>query len=175
MVRDFDAWYAQARPSLAAALGAWCGDASIGAEAVDEAFVRALERWDRVGRLARPEAWVWTTAANVARRRMRRRDQEARLIRRMATTQDSVPPTEPRDPELRRALLRLTDRQRTVVVLHHLADLPIREVAEIVGIAEGTVSATLHQARARLAADLGCDRPDAESASSPIRTEGGPA
>jgi hypothetical protein len=44
MEQDFDTWYGDLRPRMAAALAAWCGDRGLAAEAVDEAFVRAIER-----------------------------------------------------------------------------------------------------------------------------------
>ena len=71
------------------------------------------------------------------------------------------------DLDLRAALLRLTERQRTTVVLHHLGGWSHAEVGAALGIATGTVAATLHQARARLEADL---RPlPADPAASPTR------
>lgn len=155
MVDDFDAWYADLRPTMAPALAAWCGDPSIAADALDEAFTRAYERWDRVRACSSPSGWVWRTATNVVRRRHRRLVVERRVLRREASTYR--PPTEPSegdDIDLRRALLTLTERQRTVVVLHHIADLSHRDVADALGIATGTVAATLHQARARLAHEL---------------------
>ncbi len=82
MVDDFDGWYAELRPTMGRALSAWCGDAELAADALDEAFVRAIERWDRVGDMDAPAGWVWRTATNVVRRRMRRVDLEQRALRR---------------------------------------------------------------------------------------------
>ncbi len=165
----FDDWYARLRPSMGAALAAWCGDAGIAAEALDEAFVRAVERWDRVSTMESPAGWVWRTATNEARRRARRSAIERRLLRRHLC--DGL--TEGRDQatelDLRAALLELTERQRTAVVLHHIVDLPIVDVAAALGVATGTVSATLHQARARLAARLGTPgQSDAANAATPV-------
>jgi RNA polymerase sigma-70 factor (ECF subfamily) len=151
MVEDFDAWYVDARASLAPALSAWCGDQAIATDAIDEAFMRAVERWDHVRSMASPHGWVWGTAMNVVRRRLRRARMEERLLRRrVAGTDTSVPGPTGDDVDLRRALLTLTHRQRTAVVLFYIADLPVSEIAEILGVATGTVSATLHQARALL-------------------------
>jgi RNA polymerase sigma-70 factor, ECF subfamily len=53
-----------------------------------------------------------------------------------------------------RALLEpLPKHQRTAVVLHYLAGLPIRDVALAVGRPEGTVKSDLHQARLRMRAE----------------------
>ncbi|WP_421118153.1 RNA polymerase sigma factor [Aquihabitans daechungensis] len=157
MVDDFDAWYTELRPAMAPALAAWCGDASVAADALDEAFTRAFERWDRVQRNGSPEGWVWRTATNVVRRRYRRRSMEQALIERSDAPRSAPGDSIEDDLDLRAALLRLTDRQRTALVLHHIADLPHRAVADAMGVATGTVAATLHQARARLAAELTTD------------------
>ena len=156
MVEDFDAWYVATRASLIPALTAWCGDPSVASDALDEAFVRAIERWERVRSLPSPSGWVWQTAMNVIRRRAVRRQLEERLLRRRPLTDgDDVAGPAGDDIDLRRALLHLTERQRTAVVLFYIADLSTRDVAAAMGIANGTVAATLHQARQRLGAHLG--------------------
>lgn len=177
MVEDFDEWYERVRPPMAAALGAWCGDESLAADAIDEAFVRAVERWDRVAAMASPAGWVWRTATNVARRRARRAAFEQRVLGRRAADEriagDSAPDLA---LDLRSALLDLTERQRTAIVLHHIVDLPVSDVAAALGVAPGTASATLHQARARLATLLGDDdtpAPASRRGAEPItRTDG---
>lgn len=151
MDHDFDAWYVDARASLGPALAAWCGDRSLAAEALDEAFVRALERWDRVRTPVSPSGWVWQTAVNIIRRRTTRRHLEERLVRRLSVTQrDHVAGPTGDDIDLRRALLTLTDKQRTTIVLFYVGDLTTNQVAAVMGVAPGTVGATLHQARQRL-------------------------
>ena len=49
------------------------------------------------------------------------------------------------------ALGRLPEDQRRALVLHHIADLPVAEVAREVGVAVGTVKARLSRGRATLA------------------------
>jgi RNA polymerase sigma-70 factor (ECF subfamily) len=49
------------------------------------------------------------------------------------------------------AVRALPDRQRAVVVLHYVEDRSVLDVAEVLGIAEGTVKATLSRARRTLA------------------------
>lgn len=138
------------------ALAAWCGDTNVAADALDDAFVRALERWSRVARMASAEGWVWRTATNGVRRRQRRSSREREAVRRR-DADPSLDGDRPDafDPDLVRALQALTGRQRTAVVLRYVADLPEREVATLMGIAPGTVAATVHQARQRLVSQLG--------------------
>ncbi len=52
--------------------------------------------------------------------------------------------------ELRAAVAALPDRQRSVLFLRHYADLGYEQIAEVLGIARGTVAATLSQAHASL-------------------------
>jgi RNA polymerase sigma-70 factor (ECF subfamily) len=148
---SFDEWYPRVRPGLLTALSSWCGDPGAASDAIDEAFVRAVERWPKVSQMSSPEGWVWRTAANVVRRRLRRQAVEARVLRHHRRSEQ----LEPRDPDLLAALQQLSERQRTAVVLHHVADRPVAEIAEMLGVAPGTVTATLHQARTRLAELLG--------------------
>lgn len=56
---------------------------------------------------------------------------------------------------LSETLRELPHQQRAAVLLHYIGDLRIREVAEVMGVAEGTVKALLSQARERLRATLG--------------------
>ena len=52
------------------------------------------------------------------------------------------------------ALRRLPEHQRQALVLHHLCDLPVRDVARETGVPEGTVKARLSRGRVALAALL---------------------
>ncbi len=59
--------------------------------------------------------------------------------------------------ELERAFRRLSLDHRSVVVLHHLADLPLESVAEILGVRVGTVKSRLHRAMDELRAAIEAD------------------
>ena len=63
--------------------------------------------------------------------------------------------------EFRWALAQLPARQRAVLVLRHWADLPVAEVADILGCSEGTVTSTASRAAARLAETLAHGPPPA--------------
>ena len=52
------------------------------------------------------------------------------------------------------ALRQLPEAQRQALVLHHIADLPVHDVAREVGVPEGTIKARLSRGRAALAALL---------------------
>jgi RNA polymerase sigma-70 factor, ECF subfamily len=113
-------------------------------DVVQEAFVRALRaRADFRGE-GSLQAWVWRIALRVALEKRRRgRESSSDLI-------DPELVESERDPELSEALRRLPPRKRLVVFLRYFADLSYAEIAEVGGISEGTVAATLSQARAAL-------------------------
>lgn len=127
----------------------------LAADALDEAFTRAFERWNHVRRLDSPAGWVWRTSTNVVRRRFRRAVHERRLLGRHVANRPRADVSVDDDLDLRRALLELTERQRTIIVLAYIADLPHRDIADALGLQVGTVAATASQARARLAGILG--------------------
>lgn len=59
--------------------------------------------------------------------------------------------------QLERGFRRLSVEQRTVVVLHHLADMSLEQVAEVTGVPEGTVHSRLYRALSALRAALEAD------------------
>lgn len=122
------------------------------ADTAADAFVRAWERWDRVRSMERPDAWVITVAFNLVRRGSKRRNAERPTNPcdvPVAPTTDLLP-----DLDLDRALLELTDRQREAILLRYSAGMSEKECAHAMGVRVGTASATLVQARSRLAALL---------------------
>jgi DNA-directed RNA polymerase specialized sigma24 family protein len=76
-----------------------------------------------------------------------------------ASDWDPVLPHPGRDPELAEALASLPPRQRLIVFLRYFADLSHADIAELVGVEPGTVSATLAQAKAALARRLAPEEP----------------
>jgi RNA polymerase sigma-70 factor (ECF subfamily) len=156
----FEAWYRTEHPRLVSALTVVARDASVAADVTDEAFARALERWARVQSMASRNGWVFRTALNVLRRRYRRRALEARLLRRVATTEVHRPIDW--SAETWDALARLPHRERVAVALKYVADLTTDEIALAMGVAPGTVGSTLHSARARLGITLAETEPEGQ-------------
>jgi RNA polymerase sigma-70 factor (ECF subfamily) len=65
--------------------------------------------------------------------------------------------------QLERGFRRLSLEHRAVVVLHHYLDLPLPEIAEVLGIPAGTVRSRLHHAMRGLRSALEADaRPSAQ-------------
>jgi RNA polymerase sigma factor (sigma-70 family) len=148
----FADWYGAQHDGVVRALAAVVGDVDAAREATDEAFVRALERWGQVSGMASPAGWVYRVGLNAAHRRARRAAVERRLLGRQ-NPREAVW-SDPVDAELWAAVRRLPARQRVAVALRYIADLPEPVIAEVLGVASGTVSATLHAARKRLAGEL---------------------
>ncbi|MFC0108247.1 SigE family RNA polymerase sigma factor [Kibdelosporangium aridum] len=136
------------------------GDLGEAEELAQEAFAIAYDRRRRVRATDNPEAWLYTVAINLARRRWRRRNTLDRLLRRETPAQ----PVESPDSwagehlELHAAIKKLSYEHRAVVVLHYLADMPVDEVATTLDIPVGTVKSRLARARAALATTLGVHR-----------------
>jgi RNA polymerase sigma-70 factor (ECF subfamily) len=156
-VAGFDLWYRTHYGPVVAALSAYAGDREAGREAADEAFARAWERWGEVSALASPQGWVFVVGRNVLHRRLRRRGREVDLWQRRGDRVTAAAAAPPGDPELWAAIAGLPRRQREVVVLRYLADWSERDVADALDLRPGTVGRTLHDARARLARELGGD------------------
>ncbi len=129
------------------------GNASEAEDLVQEAFVRAYAAGPRFTRVDNPEAWLRTTAVNLYRNRWRKMRNFARIKHRLA-----VPPDLPgidANIEVVDALRRLPENQRVVLVLHYFADRQVQQIAEELGIAEGTVKSRLSRGRDALAVLLG--------------------
>jgi DNA-directed RNA polymerase specialized sigma24 family protein len=152
MAEDFVSWYERTHSRLLAAVTVLIGDVALAEDVVAEAFARALERWDRVKDMDSPAGWAYQVALNAARRARRRQAFERRVLAQQRPV-DVTPP--PGDPDLWAAVWALPPRQRQAIALRYVADLPEAEVASLMGAAPGTVAATLHQARRRLAERLG--------------------
>jgi RNA polymerase sigma-70 factor (ECF subfamily) len=153
----FESVYTAEARRLTAALALSAGSRDLAEDIVSEAFVRALERWPRVSAMESPAGWIYTVAVNLLRRRWRRQALEHHLFRRLL-----VPDTQliDVDPDLWEAVASLPPRARAAVGLRYIGDMTERQVADVLGVSPGTVAATLHQARRRLAERLS---PNADS------------
>jgi RNA polymerase sigma-70 factor (sigma-E family) len=136
------------------------GDWADAQDAVQEAFVRALGSRHKLETLDNPEAWLRTTAVNVARsrwRRLRRFDVLVSVGREALPKETELPGLTPDRADLMNALRALPANQREAIALHHIADLPVAEIAGILRVPVGTVKARLSRGRARLAELLADD------------------
>ncbi|MEV0241913.1 SigE family RNA polymerase sigma factor [Streptomyces sp. NPDC050674] len=154
---EFDIFYASAFPRLVGQVYAVTGDLAEAQDVVQEAFVRAWDRRREMLADEAPEAWVRTVAVRLAISRWRRARRWLELVRHNAVP-EHVPGPGPEHAALVQALRRLPQAQRTAIVLHHLCDLSVEQVASETGAAVGTVKARLSRGRAALAAHLAPER-----------------
>lgn len=147
---DFSGWYHRSHPRMVVALTAFTGSRDLAHEAVAEACLRAWERWPRVSRAANIDGWVYRTACNVARRRAKRAATERRLLLLLSRVEPATQPPADADGDLWQVMRQLPARQRQVIALRYIAGLTDAQIAEILRIKRGTVSATLHTAHTHL-------------------------
>jgi RNA polymerase sigma-70 factor, ECF subfamily len=138
---------------LAAQLYAFTGDGRETHDLVQEAFVRAWQRWDTIGAYDDPVGWVRRVAWNLAMSRYRRLRLHRLWVDRIPPP-EAVPPLEPDRIVLVAALRKIPEMQRRALVLHYLADLSVADIAAETGVAEGTVKSWLSRGRAALAQHL---------------------
>jgi RNA polymerase sigma factor (sigma-70 family) len=129
---------------------ALCGNQADAEDAVQEAFVEALRHRDQLAHADRPEAWLRTVAVNRLRNHWRHSKVAQRLLVQVPGPRSTFD-LSPDHVALVVALQQLDATSREVVVLHHLADLSVGEIAHQLRMAEGTVKSRLSRSRARLA------------------------
>ena len=122
------------------------GDSERARDAVQEAFATAVRKRRSFRGEGPLEAWAWRIVLNAAHSDARRRLPPVNVDE-PAAVSNGYPE---RDAELRVALARLPERQRTAVFLRYYADLDYVAIGEALGISTGTVAATLNAAHTTL-------------------------
>jgi RNA polymerase sigma-70 factor (ECF subfamily) len=151
---EFDEFYTASFRRVTGQVYAMIGDYEEATECVQEAFARAWAHRRKLDRAEYPEAWVRTTAYRLAVSRWRRRKRGERSPDRAVRGAVTMPAVDESHVALVAALKQLPEAQRQALVLHHIADLPVQQVAAEVGVPEGTIKARLSRGRAALAALL---------------------
>jgi RNA polymerase sigma-70 factor, ECF subfamily len=146
----FDSFYQNQFPSIRAVAWALTGSVWTAEEIAQDAFLQAHRDWERICRYDEPGAWVRRVAINLATSRLRRGAREVRALTRLAghrTEEWQMPePTQ----QFWAAVRALPRQQAAVLALHYYEDLPVADIAEVLGLAEGTVKAHLHKGREAL-------------------------
>lgn len=149
---EFEAFFDWHYDRMVRTLSAITGDRETARDCVQDAFVKASVRWRRIRSFDDPAAWVRRVAINrsrdVHRAERRRQHRESLTI--------EVEPTTEETDNLERSLYladfveQLPPRQRAVVALFYLDDLPISQIASILGVSDGAVKFHLNRARETL-------------------------
>ena len=127
------------------------GDEELAADATHDVFLRAYEARSRYQEGRRVDTWLFTIAYNLCRNHYRSNAYEAELL----ATLDAEPISEQQievqfdeatlDQALAQVLAELPAPLHQLFSLHYQEELTIPQVAEIVGIPEGTVKSRLHK------------------------------
>jgi len=122
----------------------------IGKDAAADALAYGWEHWERVEVMKNPVGYLYTVGVD----RGRRMAPQRRVL---------FPPVPAQrapwvEPGLSQAVVDLTERQRTVVLLLHGYGWTQREVAEVLNISKASVQRHGERALARLRKELGVDR-----------------
>ena len=151
--RGYEELFRESGATLIRAVYAYTGGRrEIAEEAVAEAFARAIA-YD--GTIRNRLAWIYRTAFRIAA-------EESKRERR--TPPPELPGPAPDGSEglrnLVEALRALPANQRAAIVLHYEADLPVGQIAELMGMTAATVKVHLHRGRKKLRALLGDEEVD---------------
>jgi RNA polymerase sigma factor (sigma-70 family) len=143
---DLGALFESHAPAMYRTLLAYTGGrADVAEDAVGEAFARATVR---SAELRDPVAWLYRVAFNVA-------NDELRRERRVGGSARASVQQPPELSGVLEALKRVPPRERAVMALFYVMDLPVTDIAARLGVASATVRVHLMRGRRHLAALLG--------------------
>jgi len=136
-------------------------------DAVQDSCLRAWIELPRLRDRSQFEAWLWRIVINACRSILRRRGRAS--IREISIDQDASGPrltelaagiaeTTSEIDLVRRAFRRLDPDRRTILILHHVEELSIAKIADLLGVPEGTAKWRLHAARRALERALEVER-----------------
>jgi RNA polymerase sigma-70 factor (sigma-E family) len=148
--------YVQSRlPSLRRTAYLVLGDGDRADDAVQDALTVLYRRWGRLTEVASLDAYVHTMVVRASLTYRRRN--WSRVLLRGEPPDSAVECGSSRVDDrvvVREALSQLPVRQRTAVILRYLCDLPVADVAQVLGCSEGTVKSRTHHGLRALRAVL---------------------
>ena len=133
------------------------GDRHRAEDVVSEAFVKVFRRWD-AGAVEQPRAYIRRAVVNESNSRFRRLALERREAAKQSGDERGSRAADEQlaDQDLVfAALRRLPERQRTALVLRFYQDLSERDIADAMGVSQGTVKSSISRGLDRLRAELG--------------------
>lgn len=151
--RDFEAFFEAHSGQLFGTLCLATGDTVEAEDLMQEAFLKLWERWESLGGHPDVAGYLYKTAFNLNRNRLRRAARSARRLVTPSRSEDEVARVEEREVLLK-GLRGLSPRQREAVVLVGLMSMTSEEAAEMIGVRSSTVRVLVSRARAALRAAL---------------------
>jgi RNA polymerase sigma-70 factor, ECF subfamily len=129
------------------------GSHSAAEDAVQSVFLKAFQNASRFRGDSAAGTWLWRIAVNHCNDELRRRGraEEVPLDAILGWADDAASPEQRHavkqiDEIVARALLELSPKLRTVVVLRYVEEMPYEQIAEVLGCSIGTVSSRLARA-----------------------------
>jgi len=154
-VESFEGFYAREYRLLVAFAYALTGSRAHAEDVAQEAMLVAYRRWDEIGRLEAPHAWVRRVCANMAVSFVRRRIVEARGLLRLRRGRTEVVSLDDDDAAFWAEVRRLPKRQAQCIVLCYVYGCSVADIAQVLGCGDGSVKTHLSRARSKLATRLG--------------------
>ncbi|MCW5874426.1 MAG: RNA polymerase sigma factor [Anaerolineales bacterium] len=133
-------------------------DAADAEDATQESFIAALKALKNYREESSFQTWLFSIALNVCRSQLRQRKRRARLASSaaldLARGSSNNPEREVIESEradaLWHAIHNLDEKHRLPIILRYYHELSVQEIAEVLGIAEGTVHSRLSISRLQL-------------------------
>ena len=147
---DFDLFYRSEYDRLVRVAYALCGRLDVAEELTQDAMMKVYTRWSRVRSFDAPGAFARRVVVNNALSALRRRKAETKALLRFRGSTSGQATVDPDVDDFWRLVRTLPARQAQVVALYYGDEQTTAEIAMALEIAEGTVRATLAQARAAL-------------------------
>jgi RNA polymerase sigma-70 factor (ECF subfamily) len=142
---DFASFFREVYPQVVRALFLAVADLAEAEDLAQEAMARVYERWTRVRGMESPSGYLYRTAINLRRSRLRALTRR-RIFSRNVETADFEDRLGER-VDLERALRALPPGQREAISLIDVLGLSTEEAANVLGIAPASVRSRVHRAR----------------------------
>jgi len=138
------------------------GDKDVSSDIVQDTMIRFYLNKDSYKSFAKFSTWIYTIATNLAKNELKRRkrkklfsidndnDEKEIVIRDRAALPDVVADSQIKNKIIEKALNKVKEVYREVVVLRDIQDLSYEEIAEITGLSIGTVKSRINRGRTQL-------------------------
>jgi RNA polymerase sigma-70 factor (ECF subfamily) len=139
------------------------GDYEACVDIVQETMIKVYRNKDSYKSIAKFSTWIYTIAGNLARTEYQRRkrrnifsinsmkeDDETFDIPDESMRPDVITDSGIKNEIIQKALLKVSDAYREMVILRDIQELSYEEIAEVTGIAVGTVKSRINRGRAQL-------------------------
>ena len=153
----FEQFFEAEYTHLSEALYLLTGDPFEAEDVAQEAMARVLERWERIRTMDSPTGYVYRTAMNLNRKRVRRLAVRARRVFADVPTPDHSTVIGDQQ-DVRQALAKISAREREALVLVDWLEMSADEAGSVLGIKASSVRVRLHRGRTNLREHLGGSR-----------------